>query len=68
MNVSEQFERALNPEKFKGSEARTTRVARAPRRTNDAQQLAKEYRKYRNMGFSPKECEWKTYHHHTYKL
>ena len=68
MNVSELFERALNPEKFEGSESRTTRVARAPRRTNDEQQLAKEYRKYRNMGFSPKECEWKALNHHTMKL
>lgn len=68
MNVSEQFERHFNAELFKGSEPRTARVARAPRRTNDEQQLAKEYRKYRNMGFSPKECEWNTYHHHYMKL
>ena len=68
MNTSELFERHLNAERFKGSEPRTTRVARAPRRTNNGQQLAKEYRKYRNMGFSPKECEWKTLNHHTMKL
>ena len=68
MDVSEQFERALNPEKFKGSEARTTRVARAPRRTNNKQQLLKIYKSYINRGFPAKEAGWKTYHHHTYKL
>ena len=54
--------------RYPGNQPRTTAFGRAPRRTNDEQQLAKEYRKYRNMGFSPKECEWKAYHHHTYKL
>jgi len=68
MNTSELFERHLNVERFKGSEPRTTRVARAPRRTNNGQQLAKEYRKYKQMGFTHYESRNLAYHHHTMKL
>ena len=46
---------------------RAQRVGRSPTIANSEKALLREYRKYRNMGFSPKECEWKVYHHHTYK-
>ena len=51
MNVSEQFERHFHPGQFKGSEPRSTRVARAPRRTNSESELVTIERKYRRMGF-----------------
>jgi hypothetical protein len=68
MNVSELFERHFNPEKFEGSEPRTTRVARAPRRTNDVQELTKIYQQYIRMGFDAREARFKALNHHTMKL
>jgi hypothetical protein len=68
MNVSELFERHFNPEKFEGSEPRTARVARAPRRTNDVQELTKIYQQYIRMGFDAREARFKALNHHTMKL
>lgn len=68
MDVSEQFERALNPEKFKGSEARTARVARAPRRTDDESELMKLEQRYMRMGFDAREARFKVRMYHTMKL
>ncbi len=68
MNVSEQFERHFNAELFKGSEARTTRVARAPRRTNDESELRKIEQRYMRMGFDAREARFKALTHHTLKL
>jgi hypothetical protein len=68
MNTSELFERHFNPERFKGSEPRTTRVARAPRRTNNEQQLKKIYQRYVRMGFTPQEARFKAFHYHSMKL
>ena len=68
MNVSEQFERHFNAELFKGSEPRTTRVARAPRRTDDGQELTKIYQRYIRMGFDVREARFKTLTHHAMKL
>jgi len=68
MNTSELFERHFNPERFKGSEPRTARMARAPRRTNNEQQLKKIYAQYIRMGFDAREARFKTLNHHTMKL
>jgi hypothetical protein len=68
MNVSEQFERHFNAELFKGSEPRTTAYGRAPRRTNDEQQLVEIYERYKRMGFDAREARFKTLTHHTMKL
>ena len=65
MNVSEQFERTFNPERFKGSESRTTTYGRAPRRTNDELVLMKIERRYRRMGFDAREARFKALTHHT---
>jgi len=68
MNVSEMFERHFNPAKFEGSEARTTRVARAPRRTNDESELMKIEQRYMRMGFDAREARFKARMYHTMKL
>ena len=68
MNVSELFERHFNPGKFEGSEPRTARIARDPRRTDNGSELNKIYQRYIRMGFDAQEARFKTYHYHTMKL
>ncbi len=68
MNVSEQFERHFHPGQFKGSEPRSTRVARAPRRTNSESELVTIERKYRRMGFDKREARFKARMYHSAKL
>jgi len=68
MKVSEQFERTLNPKRFKGSESRTTTYGRAPRKTDDEATLIEIERYYIRMGFDPREARFKTLTHHTMKL
>ena len=68
MNISEQFDRHFDPERYKGSEARTARVARAPRRTNDEQQLILLEQRYMRMGFDAREARFKARLHHNAKL
>jgi len=68
MNVSDLFERHFNPAKFEGSESRTTAYGRAPRRTNDRQELTKIYQQYIRMGFDAREARFKALNHHTMKL
>jgi len=68
MNISEQFERHFNPSRYKGSESRTARVARAPRRTNDEQQLMLLEQRYMRMGFDAREARFKARMYHTLKL
>lgn len=65
MTTSEMFERHLNPQRF---EPRAQRVSRSPTIANSEKALQREYRKYRNMGFSHDESRWKAYTHHTKKL
>ncbi len=68
MNVSEQFERHFNPERFEGSEPRSARIARAPRRTNSESELVAIERRYRRMGFDKREARFKARMYHTMKL
>ena len=65
-STSEMFERHLNPQRF---EPRASgRVAQSPTIADSGKALQREYRKYRNMGFSHDESRWKAYQHHTKKL
>ena len=60
------FERHLCPDRF---EPRASgRVARRPRIATNESELQREYRKYRNMGFSHRESRFKANMHHAYKL
>lgn len=68
MNVSELFERHFNPERFAGSEPRSTRVARAPRRTDSESELVAIERRYRRMGFDKREARFKARMYHMHKL
>jgi len=54
--------------RYSGNQPRTATVGRAPRITLDEQQLEKEYRKYRRMGFDAREARFKARLHHTMKL
>ena len=54
--------------KYQGNQARTTTFGRAPRRTNNAQQLQREYDKLRRMGFTHDESRFKALHYHSMKL
>jgi len=68
MNVSEQFDRHFNPDKYRGSEPRTARIARAPRRTNSESELVAIERRYRRMGFDKREARFKARLYHGVKL
>ncbi len=54
--------------RYQGNQTRTTAFGRAPRRTNRAQQLKREYDRYKRMGYTHDEARFKTLHHHTMKL
>lgn len=43
-------------------------VERAPRRTNDEQQLLKLEQRYKRMGFDAREARFKARHYHSMKL
>ena len=54
--------------KYQGNQPRTTAFGRAPRKTNDEQQLKKIYARYIRMGFDAREARFKTLTYHTSKL
>lgn len=54
--------------RYHGQQTRTATAGRAPRITLDEQQLEKEYRKYRRMGFDAREARFKANLHHGMKL
>ena len=54
--------------KYQGNQPRTTAFGRAPRRTNDEQQLVEIYQRYIRMGFDAREARFKALTHHTMKL
>ena len=54
--------------RYPGNQPRNTAFGRAPRRTNDEQQLKKIYAQYIRMGFDDREARFKTLNHHTMKL
>ena len=54
--------------RYPGNQPRTTAFGRAPRKTNDEQQLKKIYARYIRMGFDAREARFKTLHYHTMKL
>ena len=68
MNISEQFDRHFYPERYKGSESRTAPFGRAPRRTNDEQQLMAIEQRYMRMGFDAREARFKARMYHSGKL
>jgi hypothetical protein len=61
------FDRHFYPKQYKGSETRTARVARAPRRTNDESTLIEIERYYMGKGFDAREARFKARTHHTVK-
>ena len=54
--------------RHQGIQPRTTTFGRAPRIALNEQQLMKEYRKYRRMGFDHDEARFKANLHHGMKL
>jgi len=54
--------------RHQGNQPRTTAYGRAPRRTNNGQQLKKIYQRYVRMGFTPQEARFKALTYHTMKL
>ena len=54
--------------RYPGNQPRNTAFGRAPRKTNDEQQLKQIYAQYIRIRFDPREARFKTLTHHTSKI